>query len=111
MLNISLFASPEIRLDGQVIRLPRRKSRALLYYLAGHARPLAREHLLAFFWPDTPRPAAQQTLRTTLHGMRQVLGEAVVVEANAVGLAPEVEVDARLFEARLSAPSAGLPAL
>jgi DNA-binding SARP family transcriptional activator len=88
MLSIQLFGSPQLTLDGRAIKLTRRKSRALVYYLAAHTLPITRDHLLAFFWPDTPRPAAQQVLRTTLHALRKALGAALLVEEDPIALKP-----------------------
>lgn len=101
MLSIQLLGPPQILLAGQALDLPRRKSRALLYYLAAHPRPLTRDHVLAFFWPDTERVNAQQTLRTSLHGLRKALGPALILEDTFLSLAPEVAVDARQVEANL----------
>src|SRR5512136_506935 len=98
MLIVQLFGSPQLTLQGRAIKLTRRKSRALVYYLAAHTQPLTRDHLLAFFWPDTPRPAAQQVLRTTLHGLRKALGTALLVQEDSVALSEETRVDAREFE-------------
>ena len=105
VLSIQLLGPPQILLAGQALELTRRKSRALLYYLAAHTRPVTRDHLLAFFWPDTERASAQQILRTTLHGLRKALGPALVVEDTALSLAPEVEVDTRQFERHLASAS------
>src|SRR5512133_1262567 len=102
MLNIQLLGPPQVILDGNVLKLPRRKSRALLYYVAAHSQSLTREHLLALFWPDTPRPAAKQVLRTTLHGLRQALPDDLLADGETVGLAPGVVVDVRSFEAALA---------
>ncbi|HEX7975175.1 MAG TPA: BTAD domain-containing putative transcriptional regulator, partial [Anaerolineales bacterium] len=107
MLEINLFGSPQIILDGQPMRIERRKSRAMLFYLAAHSQPQKREHLLAVFWPDSPRPAAQQVLRTTLHGLRKSLGPALRVDADEIALSPGTRVDAREFEQALAAPPAG----
>ena len=104
MLSVQLLGSPQLLLDGRPLTIPRRKSRALIYYLAAHVRPLTRDHLLALFWPDQNRPAAQQVLRTTLHGLRKALGPALLVEENTLGLASEAEVDARQFERALRSP-------
>ncbi len=101
MLTIQLLGPPQVILDGNTLKLARRKSRALLYYVAAHSQSLTREHLLALFWPDTPRPAAQQVLRTTLHGLRRALPQGLLVAGDTVGLAPEVTVDVRSFEAAL----------
>ena len=98
MLTIQLFGLPQLSLDGQELQVSRRKSRALVYYLAANKQAIPRQQLLALFWLDLPRPAALQTLRTTLHGLRQQLGPGLVVEGDEVALAPETWVDARLFE-------------
>ena len=47
MLRIHLFGTPEVNIDEQPVWLRRRKSRALIYYLAAHQQPLSRESLLA----------------------------------------------------------------
>ncbi len=111
MLSIHLLGAPKILRDEAPLTLSRRKSRALVYYLAAHRDPVSREQLLALFWPDLDRPAAQQTLRTTLHGLRQALGGAVMADDGSLALASEVEVDSRVFEASLAFnPSAPPPA-
>src|SRR5262249_25960625 len=74
-----------------------------------HPGPVSREQLLALFWPDLDRPAAQQTLRTTLHGLRQALGGALSADDGALSLAPEVAVDSRAFEASLATPHGPTP--
>jgi DNA-binding SARP family transcriptional activator len=108
MLSIRLLGSPEIMLDGRALNLTRRKSRALVYYLAAQSRPLSREHLVAFFWPDLDRPAAQQTFRTTLHGLRKALGAALAVDEASLWLSPGIPVDAHQFESRLRSPLSNL---
>ena len=103
MLSIHLLGAPKILRDETPLALSRRKSRALVYYLAEHHGPVSRDQLLGLFWPDLDRPAAQQTLRTTLHGLRQALGAAISADDGALALAPEVEVDSRVFETSLAA--------
>jgi DNA-binding SARP family transcriptional activator len=102
MLKLRLFGPPEVLIDDQPVKLARRKSRALVYYLATHSRPLRRESLLAIFWPDNPRPAAQQILRTTLHGLRKALGTSLLADGDEIGLAPNTQVDVQLFEKQIS---------
>ncbi len=111
MLTIRLLGEPQLLLGQQPIRVTRRKSRALVYYLASHNRPLSREHLLSFFWPDVERSAAQQTLRTTLHGLRKALGTALLAGDESLSLAPDTDVDARVFESRLTPPTSDLQLL
>jgi len=111
MLSIHLLSSPKIMRDDEPLTLSRRKSRALVYYLAAHHDPVSRDQLLALFWPDLDRPAAQQTLRTTLHGLRQALGAVISADDGSLALSPDVEVDSRLFEASLAFnPATPLPA-
>lgn len=102
MLTLSLLGEPVIRRDEQPLRIARRKSRALLFYLAAQHAPVARERLLALLWPDHPRQAAQQVLRTTLHGLRAALGDAIEVHDDTIGL--NADVDVRVFETRLTDP-------
>ena len=101
MLSIHLLGTPQVLVDDQPLTITRKKSRALLYYLAAHARPVTREHLLTFFWPDQDRVSGQQVLRTTLHGLRKALGSALVVDEATLAIAPDVTVDVRVFESNL----------
>jgi DNA-binding SARP family transcriptional activator len=105
MLSIQLLGAPQILQDGRPLTITRKKSRALLYYLAAHDKPLTREQLLAVFWPDSERVSAQQVLRTTLHGLRQALGAALVADDNTLSLAPDTDVDVRAFELNLQRPT------
>src|SRR5262245_28694666 len=102
MLSIQLLGAPQLLLDGRSLSVPRRKSRALLFYLAARTTPATRDHILALLWPDHDRPAAQQILRTSLHGLRKAIGSALIVGDEALSLAPDADVDVRRFEAGLS---------
>lgn len=101
-LKIHLLGTPQILIDRKEASVTRRKSRALVYYLASQEAPLLREQLLSVFWADLPRATALQTLRTSLHGLRRVLGDWMVIEADRVSLAASVWVDGRDFEKRLN---------
>src|SRR5215217_5206887 len=93
MLSIQLLGAPLLLLDGRAISVPRRKSRALLFYLAARITPATRDHLLALLWPDHDRPAAQQILRTSLHGLRKAVGAALIVGDDALSIAPDTDLD------------------
>lgn len=55
------------------IRLPTRKTRALLAYLAVHAgMPQSREHLMALLWSDRGERQARQSLNGALNDIRNV---------------------------------------
>jgi DNA-binding SARP family transcriptional activator len=100
-IEITLLGQPQVRKGGDSVRLVRRKSRAVLYYISARNQSVPRSQLLALFWPDLPRPAAQQTLRTTLHGLRQALGDGLVIKGEVIGLASSVLVDVHTFESVL----------
>jgi DNA-binding SARP family transcriptional activator len=103
-LTIQLFGDPVIRCDGGAIALPRRRTRALVYYLAAHSDPTSREQLLELFWPDADRTAAQQLLRAALHGARKALGSALLADDARVAIAPAVPVDWRTLTAAVADP-------
>jgi len=90
--------------DGAPISINRRKSRALVYYLATQSGPLPREQVLDFFWPDHPRKTAQQTLRTTLSDLRKWLGGDLVATPDSLSLSPAAYVDVLQFERTLANP-------
>lgn len=102
MLSIQLFGPPKINLNEQSLNVPRRKSRALLFYLAAHPEPITRDQALAFLWPDHNRTAAQKILRTTLYGLRHAVGDALLAEDDRLMLASGVAVDVRHFETELA---------
>ena len=98
MLKIQLFGQTHIWIDGREIKINRRKSRAVVYYLAASTQPIKRGHLIELFWLDLTRKKAQQTLRTTLHGLRKSLGEYIEAGETMVHLTPGAQVDVRSFE-------------
>lgn len=100
-LSIRLFGAPEFALDHQQVRILRKKSRALLYFVAGNEDPIRREQLISIFWPDLPRPSGFQALRTSLYAVRKALGEAIVLRHDLVELSGASWVDVREFEAAL----------
>jgi DNA-binding SARP family transcriptional activator/Tfp pilus assembly protein PilF len=98
MLKIQLFGQTHTWIDDREIKINRRKSRALVYYLAASQHPVKRQLLIELFWLDLPRKKAQQTLRTTLHGLRKSLGEYLETDNASVHLTRNIQVDVRSFE-------------
>lgn len=103
-LSIRLLGPPQILRHGVPIDLSRRRSRALVYYLAAQAGPVPREQLLNLLWPDHERAAAQQILRTTLHGVRKAIGSALITPDDQIGLDQAVDVDVRTLVHVVNAP-------
>jgi DNA-binding SARP family transcriptional activator len=104
MLKIQLFGQSHIWIDDREIKINRRKSRAVVYYLAASQQPVQRQLLIELFWLDLARKKAQQTLRTTLHGLRKSLGEYIEVNETSVHLNRAVQVDVRSFEEIMNHP-------
>lgn len=102
MLEIHLFGSPTILLDRKLIKISRRKSRAVLFYVASQPKPVNREKILNIFWSDQPRVAGLQVLRTTLYGLRGEIGEALQVLDDRIGLSSDVWVDARCLDEEIA---------
>ncbi|WP_217352434.1 ATP-binding protein [Candidatus Viridilinea mediisalina] len=94
MLTIHLFGPPRIMHGPTPVALPRRRVRALVFYLAAQSSPVSREALLQLLWPDHERTAAQQLLRTTLHAARRALGAALQGD-DLLQIDPDVAVDYR----------------
>ncbi len=108
VLFIQLLGAAQIKLNGKEITLTRRKSRALVYYLAAHDKPITRDHLLSIFWIDLDRASAQQTLRTTLHGLRKSLGDSLIVDDDKLSLANDSQIDVRILESNYQLPITNL---
>ena len=105
---IQILGKPQVLMDGHVRKVERRKTRAIIYYIAAQRYPVSRQELLALLWPDQVPSAAQHTLSVVLHDLRKSLCGLLVIDNNLLSFAPNVIVDARVFEERLSHPVADL---
>jgi predicted ATPase/DNA-binding SARP family transcriptional activator/Tfp pilus assembly protein PilF len=76
-LTLTLLGGFQAVANGQTLRFPTDKIRALLAYLAiEQGRPHRREALAALLWPDLPDRQARGNLRLSLHRLRQTLDKA-----------------------------------
>lgn len=105
MLTIRLLGPTSVSLDARPLPLKRRKSRALLYYLAAQSAPISRRQVAALLWSDHTDETARHNLRTTLYTLRQAIGDHLHTEDEWIHLV-NVEVDARTFAAALEQPNA-----
>ena len=73
-LKLWLLGSPRVELADEPVELPRRKSLALLVYLAltGEAQP--RDRLAALFFPEYDQAGARSALRRDLSALNASLG-------------------------------------
>lgn len=83
----------------------RRKVLALLAFLARHpGRPIRRERVADLLWGTVPGGTARQSLRQALSELREVLGGALVADAETVTLMPgAVTTDLEWFEQEVRA--------
>lgn len=76
-LRLRLFGVPRVSRGDEDVELGRRKTMALLAYLAVATIPESRERLSALLWPDCSRNSALANLRKALHEIHTVHGELV----------------------------------
>lgn len=72
-LHIRLLGLPQARWRGEMLEMPRRQVRALLYRLAADTRPVARDGLCFLFWPDAGDATARHNLSRLLAILRATL--------------------------------------
>lgn len=99
--RIQLFGYPSLAAGDQLARLERRKSLALLAYLAVESgeRGRARETLAAIFWPDCAQAQAGAYLRQALWEIQKAAGTDLLRrEEQRLTLAPDAWVDTAAFE-------------
>ena len=105
-LEVKLFGSPRLTLDGKAVQTDRHKAIGLLAYLAVEAKAHHREALAALLWPDYPRQSAFAYLRRTLWELNRVLGTGwVEADRESVTLTrtPGLQLDVETFQSLLAA--------
>jgi len=105
-LRIHLFGAPHCDKDGQAVDFVRRKTLALVAYLAATGQPHERDALAALFWPDYDSSTARANLRRTLSRLKEALGDDLLDVSRAqVALAPGAAIwlDVADFQNRLAA--------
>ena len=103
-LQIAILGPVEGRVDGDVLRVPPGKQRALLALLAVHApEPVAAEVVAEALWPLAAPSEAVRSVQVTVSRLRRSLGSAgAALETTASGYRLAVDsdaIDGRRFEA------------
>ena len=75
MEKLFLFGLPRFEQAGGDIQIPRRKSLALLAYLAVTGQPHSRDTLATLFWPENDQSSARNNLRKILFELKTSIGE------------------------------------
>lgn len=91
---------------GQVkrLRFESRTVEAVLIYLAFQARPLGREVLAEFLWPERDPDQSRANLRVAIHRLRRQLEPFLWITRQSVALNPDarIDLDALRFEQYLA---------
>ena len=101
-IHICLFGTPQIERDSQTILIPRRKTLALLAYLAVTGHVQSRETLATLFWPNYDQSSALANLRRALSRLKELFSENMLaVDRLQAGLDSRVEMslDVAVFRA------------
>jgi DNA-binding SARP family transcriptional activator/predicted ATPase/Tfp pilus assembly protein PilF len=108
-ISLYLFGSPRLEVDGVKVQIRRRKSLALLAYLAVTGEAHGRSSLASLFWPENNRSCALASLRQALSEIREVAGQlSFAVERESVALRPAASLwlDTAAFQERLATAAA-----
>lgn len=102
-LRIELLGEPRLLIDGEEVRIPRMRVRALAFYLAAEGRSIPRATLAWLLWPDCAADVASRNLSIHLSYLRSALpdGSLVPSRSAAAFAASELSTDIADFE-RLS---------
>lgn len=79
--QLQVLGVAQLSKDGQLYRLKRKKSIALLAYLTISGRQFARETLASLFWPDQDEINARTNLRSVVADINRVLGNDWSIQA------------------------------
>ena len=116
LLSIKLLGPPGASFEGRNLRFGRKKTLALLCYLAAEGGKHRRGELADLLWPKSDQRRARTDLRSTLAGIRKVLGangargdgnsegvRLLATDGDLLGLEPlGLELDLRAIEAAVS---------
>ncbi|MFO7633509.1 MAG: BTAD domain-containing putative transcriptional regulator [Caldilinea sp.] len=89
MLELSLLTPLTIRRDGVILKLPSRRTEALLVYLIRNRQTHARDVLAQLLWDDLPQTTAQGNLRVLLANLRKELAPYVTITRQTVAFNAE----------------------
>jgi len=104
-VEIQLFGSPTVTVNGTPVVLRRRKSICLLAYLAVTGVHQSREHLATLLWPDNDSKSAMANLRNHLHILRRIGDDSLFSSSGVAGikLCDDVATDIGEYESCIHA--------
>jgi DNA-binding SARP family transcriptional activator len=102
-IRISLLGVPRVERDGSPVTLPRRRTRALLFFLAAEPGPHTRNELTELCWPALTLSKGRRQLSDALSDLKRALGsEVVTADVDTVAWAGP-PADVALQESRIAA--------
>jgi len=108
--SLTFFGPPQIKYNGSLLKIARRKALALLAYLAVSEQDHSRDALAVLFWPEADQSRARAALRSALWALNKTpLAHFLVVESEQVGLrlsptaAEHIFVDVLYFREKIAA--------
>ena len=102
---LHLLGAPRLEHDGKNVHIQRRKTMALLAYLAVIKGPHRRDALAALLWPEQDTSRARAYLRRILSLVNHALGGAgILADREIAGLCPDLDLvlDVDAFRGRLA---------
>lgn len=105
-VEISLLGTPIIRVDGEIVTVERRKSLAIIAFIAATGQLHRRDELSGIFWSDIDQSRALANLRQALVDMKRVLpDDALESNRSILGMNADapIAVDTRRFDRLLDA--------
>ncbi len=107
MNRLYLLGTFRLESAGALARLPRRKTEALVAFLALHPQPHSREQLAALLWGDSSDDAARASLRVELAALRKICGDDLLLaDRETVQLNPHAALWVDALEFLAAAPHA-----
>ena len=90
-IQIYLFGPPRVEWHGQLLAIPRRQARALLYRLAAGDQPISRDGLGFLFWPDVGQATAGHNLSRLITIFHNTLPNSslLIARDDQIGLHPQ----------------------
>jgi predicted ATPase/DNA-binding SARP family transcriptional activator len=92
-LFLYLLGAPRVELNGKLIEITRRKSLALLIYLALNPGAHSRDLLATTFWPENSQRSARVNLRRALFVLNNSLpGEWIDCRRETLAISPDMDI-------------------
>lgn len=99
MYYLKCLGPPVLERDGTAVKFTRKKSLALLAYLAVTRRAESRDSLAALLWPDQPPAPSSGYLRTALYDINTVCADRLLeADRQTVRLANRISLDVDVWK-------------